>query len=513
MPGGSTPQQREERINRFKREAQAAGTLNHPNIMTVYELGQEGDRLFMAMEYLDGHNLRNEIDTKGFLPVDQAVRIAKEILKGLDFAHERGVIHRDIKPDNIQLLSNGAVKITDFGIARLTFQPNLTVDGQVFGTPSYMSPEQVVGREIDSRSDLFSVAIVLYEMLGGKKPFQGSSVMETTAQIMNKAPERLGQLDNALWGVIEKTLDKTPQMRYASATKMIDAINTAVALPNAVGPQQPASQFPTYGNQAPSYPAPLPSYNPYAPPVQQAPPPVQYPYNPYTPGPSQAPSYPQQGSPLPVYYPPPPRPPMFKPETRLVMGKVTLTVLIVGALFAVVWVATQAVAQAWQSKNAGSSKPVGVATAQPTTKAEQYAIEADQARQNVSRAAQLERSNAAEAERLLREGTQLDPGNVEAYDQLGKLYASKAAAVPDAEDAASLWQQAGESWKTASTIAPLQRQDALKEQSAEAYLRAAQMLGRGQQARMLLYDARQMAPPGSNIALQVKSVLAELSGG
>jgi len=198
MPGGSTGVQRDERVNRFKREAQAAGTLNHPNIMTVYELGQDGDRLFMAMEYLDGHTLRNEIDTKGFLPVDQAVRVAKEILKGLDFAHERGVIHRDIKPDNIQLLSNGAVKITDFGIARLTFQPNLTVDGQVFGTPSYMSPEQVVGREIDSRSDLFSVGIVLYEMLGGKKPFQGSSVMETTAQILNKSAEHITQLYHSL---------------------------------------------------------------------------------------------------------------------------------------------------------------------------------------------------------------------------------------------------------------------------------------------------------------------------
>src|SRR6476620_6872709 len=101
MPGGSTPQQREDRINRFKREAQAAGTLNHANIMTVYEMGQEGDRLYMAMEYLDGHTLRNEIDTRGFLPLERALEIAQEILQGLEHAHKQGVVHRDIKPDNI----------------------------------------------------------------------------------------------------------------------------------------------------------------------------------------------------------------------------------------------------------------------------------------------------------------------------------------------------------------------------------------------------------------------------
>src|SRR5580704_11717537 len=130
MPSGSTSQQQDDRISRFKREAQAAGTLNHPNIMTVYSFAEDAGRTFMAMEYLDGQTLRNEIDTKGEIPIDRAVDIATSVLSGLEHAHTKGVIHRDIKPDNIQILSNGSVKITDFGIARLTFQPNLTVDGQ-----------------------------------------------------------------------------------------------------------------------------------------------------------------------------------------------------------------------------------------------------------------------------------------------------------------------------------------------------------------------------------------------
>ncbi len=164
VPGGSTPAQREDRVKRFQREVKAAGSLAHPNIVTIYEVGEDAGRHFMAMEYLDGHTLRNEIDTRGGLGVARAIEVAIDVLCALHFAHEHGVIHRDVKPDNIQILENGTVKLTDFGIARLTFEPSITMDGQVFGTPSYMSPEQVVGREIDLRSDVFSMGVVLYEM-------------------------------------------------------------------------------------------------------------------------------------------------------------------------------------------------------------------------------------------------------------------------------------------------------------------------------------------------------------
>jgi len=129
------------------------------------------------------------------------------------------------KPDNVQLLADGRIKITDFGIARLTFEPNLTQDGQVFGTPSYMSPEQIVGRDIDARSDIFSVGVMLYEMLSGLKPFPGDSVVSITYAIMNKEPERPAQATFPVWRVIEKALDKSPALRYSNAKEMHDALD------------------------------------------------------------------------------------------------------------------------------------------------------------------------------------------------------------------------------------------------------------------------------------------------
>src|SRR2546421_5611162 len=227
VPSGSTTPQKEERLKRFLREAKAAGSLAHPNIVTIYEVGEEAGRHYLVMEYLDGHTLRNELDTHGFLSVDKCYEVAYSVLRGLDYAHHNGVIHRDIKPENIQLLTDGRIKLTDFGIARLTFEPNLTMDGQVFGTPSYMSPEQVVGRDIDARSDLFSVGVVLFEMLSGHKPFAGDSVVAITYAIMNKDPEQPTQANFAVWQVVSKALDKSPQLRYANASEMLSALQSA----------------------------------------------------------------------------------------------------------------------------------------------------------------------------------------------------------------------------------------------------------------------------------------------
>ena len=172
MPPGATDAVRQDRIARFLREARAAGSLTHPNIVTIFETEQENGRYFIVMEYLEGDNLRQKMDREGALPPDEAVRIATQVLDGLAHAHSKGVIHRDIKPENIHILPTGLVKITDFGIARLKYEPNLTMDGQIFGTPSYMSPEQVQGGAIDERSDLFSVGVILYEMLGATSRFR-----------------------------------------------------------------------------------------------------------------------------------------------------------------------------------------------------------------------------------------------------------------------------------------------------------------------------------------------------
>lgn len=351
MPGGASAQQKEDRIKRFEREARAAGSLVHPNIVTVYEVGTDGAMHFLAMEFLTGRNLRKEIDKSGFIEPLKAVEIAIEVLEGLSFAHEHGVIHRDIKPDNVQLLEDGQIKLTDFGIARLTFEPNLTMDGQVFGTPSYMSPEQINGGEIDARSDIFSTGVVLYEMVSGQKPFQGDSVVSITYAIMNRRPDQPQQCNYALWQIIERAIEKTPDLRYKSAGEMIRDLQNVrkgmITGADVIDPV-PVYQQPTF-NPNNVAPGPPPVYNPYLPGQPQSVQPPQYqpglrtPYGtpmPPQPGVYQAP-YNQQQQPyapvapptsqVPIYYPPPPRQPLLKPEVKQAIVKFFIAVLLIGA--------------------------------------------------------------------------------------------------------------------------------------------------------------------------------------
>ncbi|MCW5937665.1 MAG: protein kinase [Fimbriimonadaceae bacterium] len=374
MPVGASQQQRDDRISRFMREARAAGSLVHPNIVTVYEVGEQEGRRFIAMEYLDGQNLRNLLDTKGFVPAERAIEIAQKILSGLEFAHSRGVIHRDVKPDNVQLLESGEVKLTDFGIARLTFEPNLTMDGQVFGTPSYMSPEQINGREIDARSDLFSVGVILYEMLSGQKPFPGDGVVAITYAIMNKEPQQPTNCNHALWQVILQALDKSPQLRFSSAKEMAAALQSAAATlyqtvidppaptlqavvpPPVVVPQQPHPAYThPYGTVQP--PQSTAYGNPYGAPYG-APYGGQQPMaTPYGPGGPPA----QYGSPygqIPVYYPPPPRPPMFSAATKQTFGKIFVAVLLVGALFVLVFQGINALTEAFRPAGSRAARSV-----------------------------------------------------------------------------------------------------------------------------------------------------------
>ncbi len=396
MPAGSTPQQLEDRVSRFRREAQAVGSLNHVNIMTVYSFSEDSGRYFMAMEYLDGITLRKEIDNKGFLPVERAVEIAADVLSGLAVAHEGGVVHRDIKPDNIQLTSASVVKITDFGIARLTFQPNLTMDGQVFGTPSYMSPEQVVGKDIDQRTDLFSVGVMLYEMVTGNKPFTGDNVIAITHAIVNGTPPTPHNINLPLWNVIQRALEKTPAMRYHNANEMRLALLDAVA-PNPVvsapaPPQIPAfdpyaqppqslvqqpvidpysQPYTPYGTPNPYYapgqtaqtPYTTPysaqsgSYNPYgapvAPPVIQ-PQPVQYgAYNPY-----QQPLPGQYVPPPGQFYPPPPGPPLISAQTRERMRQFMVALIVFGLFAAIIVVAIITINNSIQSSQANAKVKV-----------------------------------------------------------------------------------------------------------------------------------------------------------
>ncbi|MGC8833315.1 MAG: protein kinase domain-containing protein [Armatimonadota bacterium] len=237
LPPNLTGAERRERIERFYREAKAAGSLSHPNIVTIYEVGESEGRYFIAMEYLDGHTLREELRMRGVLAVDRAVEIALQVLDALAYAHSNAVVHRDIKPENIHLLPNGHVKITDFGIARIMTEPSLTSDGRIFGTPSYMSPEQIAGRQVDERTDLFSLGVVLYEVLTGQKPFVGESIAAITYQITMVDPQPPDGVPEWLREVVMKALRKNPAERYQSAVEMAADLRAGIsqAVPVGIG--------------------------------------------------------------------------------------------------------------------------------------------------------------------------------------------------------------------------------------------------------------------------------------
>jgi serine/threonine protein kinase len=228
LPEGVTEVQKQERINRFLREAKAAGRLSHPNIVTIHEVGVENGRYYIVMEYLEGENLRERLQRQGAIPLKEAVDITLQVLAALEHAHRMGVVHRDIKPENIHLLPDGLVKLTDFGIARIVFEPNITIDGQIFGTPSYMSPEQIEGGEIDARTDIFSVGVVLYEMLTGRKPFTGESIVTITYNILHKEPTPPPGVPYGIERVLMRAMAKRPNDRYSSAREMAEDLKRAM---------------------------------------------------------------------------------------------------------------------------------------------------------------------------------------------------------------------------------------------------------------------------------------------
>jgi serine/threonine protein kinase len=544
VPGGSTQQQIDDRIKRFLREARAAGSLQHPNIMTVFEVGEEGGRYFIAMEYLDGKTLRNEIDAKGFLSPDKAVEIATGVLEGLAYAHSKGVIHRDIKPDNIQLTSNGGIKITDFGIARLTFEPNLTQDGQVFGTPSYMSPEQVVGRDIDARSDLFSVGTVLYEMLAGTKPFSGDSVVTITYAIMNKQPDRPQQCNYAMWQVIERALDKSPQLRFRDASEFIQALDGAARASSSVvidpQPQVTGQQFyaPPYGAPNPYQPYPnnappvvqQPIQNPYAqpttpygtpnpyvqPPIQQNPYGQTTPYGGYSqpyqpsgqygnPAPYNPSAGPPQGypaGPVPVYYPPPPRAPLLSREAKRVLGQILGVVVGLSLLCALV---VMVITVASKNPNVKLPKIAGGAdksSGGETTSAPNLASSDDAALQqaaahNEGAKAAIQSSDWDLAYTEAFEATRLAPNDTAYWENLAIATYNRAKRNGNAVQAAEWKRDAAAAYKNAFlTSNDGGRKRKMADNSVKFYLEAAEDLvrrGNEREARQVLYDAREPA--------------------
>jgi len=215
----------EDFIKRFKIEAQSAGNLTHPNIVSIYDVGNEGDFEYIVMEYVEGITLKQYLNAKNTLPEKEAVDFASQICAGLEHAHKKGIIHKDIKPENILITKEGILKITDFGIAKALNQGTITTGGLAMGSVHYFSPEQARGSYIDAKTDIYSVGVLLYEMVTGKRPFDGDSAISVAMQHIEAEPVKPSMVNPlvgpSLENVILRAMRKDTFDRYQSATQML----------------------------------------------------------------------------------------------------------------------------------------------------------------------------------------------------------------------------------------------------------------------------------------------------
>jgi serine/threonine protein kinase len=217
----------EQWLQRFRREARAAGRRFHPNIVAILDFGEDDGMPFLAMEYIDGRSLDGILKASGPLDPARSVAVITQVLSALGFAHQNGIVHRDVKPSNIMVLNSGEVKVADFGIARIDTS-EFTIVGDLLGTPAYMAPEQFAGAPVDKRTDLFAAGVILFEMLTGVKPFRGKSITEIISFMETRGPEDIRALNPAvpdsLKRVITKALAFDPARRYADAAEFSKAI-------------------------------------------------------------------------------------------------------------------------------------------------------------------------------------------------------------------------------------------------------------------------------------------------
>lgn len=222
--------QDENFITRFEREAKAAANLKHENIVNIIDYGKAEDVYFIAMEYIDGRSLKELVSSVKFVPLDIALSIAYEISNGLAHAHQRGMVHRDIKPANIMIGYDGTVKIADFGLAQAQDLTSVTITGSIVGTPAYMSPEQATGKKVDNRTDIFSLGVVMYEMITGSKPFCGENYSSVIHEIITVKPpkplEANPLINKEINDVIEKMLEKDLDHRYQEITEVSEIIHS-----------------------------------------------------------------------------------------------------------------------------------------------------------------------------------------------------------------------------------------------------------------------------------------------
>jgi eukaryotic-like serine/threonine-protein kinase len=248
--------QDEEYVERFRREARSVAQVSHPNIVTVIDRGEDGGRQYIVFEYVDGENLKQLIEREGPLPVREALLLALQMARALGFAHDRGLIHRDVKPQNVLLNDEGQAKMTDFGIARSVDVDGVTVTGTVLGTSEYIAPEQARGQRVDAHTDVYSLGVVLYELLTGAVPFSGESFVTVALRHVNEPPpdvlEHRADCPPRVALLIERAMDKNPDDRpsmdelvheFEACLADLDPVSeqaTMIARPTAIPPTSQA---------------------------------------------------------------------------------------------------------------------------------------------------------------------------------------------------------------------------------------------------------------------------------
>ncbi|HET6508834.1 MAG TPA: protein kinase [Baekduia sp.] len=223
-----------DQLERFRREARAVAQLNHPHIVTVIDAGEDDNMPYIVFEYVEGETLKDRIRRYGRLPIQESIAYAIEIARALGVAHDRGIVHRDVKPQNVLVDEEGSAKVTDFGIARTLDQEGLTADGRVLGTTDYVSPEQALGHPVTGQSDLYSLGIVLFEMLTGDVPFKGDNqVAVAMKHVREQLPDvriRRPEVSSALAAVLERATAKETEQRYPDDRALIAALEEVLAI-------------------------------------------------------------------------------------------------------------------------------------------------------------------------------------------------------------------------------------------------------------------------------------------
>src|SRR6478672_12844294 len=228
-----------DQLERFRREARAVAQLNHPHVVGVIDAGEDAGAPYIVFEYVEGETLKDRIRRHGRLPVSEAIAYAIEVSRALGAAHDHRIVHRDVKPQNVLIDEEGTAKVTDFGIARSLAEEGLTADGRVLGTTDYVSPEQALGQDVGPQSDIYSLGIVLFEMLTGDVPFHGENpVTVAMRHVREELPDlqlRRPEMSSALAAVVDRATEKDLSRRYATAANMIADLEDALAIETARG--------------------------------------------------------------------------------------------------------------------------------------------------------------------------------------------------------------------------------------------------------------------------------------